>query len=91
VLCLSTLTNNSTSASFVHLVKNQTPSNHNHCQVLAQYNNTMGVARGTLGPWSPKYIISIIYKVYKKVVLRLSEHGDVIETQTIMTYLCDNS
>jgi len=47
----------------------------------------MGVPRRSLGPWSPKYIISIIFlphfQVYKKVVLQLIEHGDVIEAQTI--------
>jgi len=36
-----------------------------------------------------KYVISIIFlpfcQIYKKVVLRLSEHGDIIETQTIIT------
>ena len=38
------------------------------------------------GAWSPNYINSMcppFYQFYKKVVLRLSEHGDVIETQTI--------
>jgi len=28
-------------------------------------------------------------KYHFKVVLRLSEHGDVMETQTITLYLCD--
>jgi len=58
-----------------------------------QLHNTTGVAKGTLGPWSPKYIISIIrlsfWQCYRNVVLRLNEHGDVIETQTIILYLCD--
>jgi len=35
----------------------------------------MGVARRSLGPWSPKHIIFMIYQFYKKDVLRLSEHG----------------
>jgi len=43
----------------------------------------LGVARGA---WSPNYINSIMCppfcQSYKKVVLRLSEHGDAIETQT---------
>jgi len=46
----------------------------------------LGVARGEFGPWSSIYFISIIRKFsqfYEKVVLRLSEHGDVIETHTI--------
>jgi len=46
----------------------------------------MGVVRGALGPWFPKYIISIIClplgHFYQKVVLRLSEHGDVIKYET---------
>jgi len=32
----------------------------NYCEVLAQCYATMGVIRGTLGPCSPKYIISMI-------------------------------
>jgi len=41
----------------------------------------------TLDLWSSKYINSTMWppfcQLYKKVVLRLSEHGDVIETQAI--------
>ena len=52
---------------------------------------TVGVARGGTWPWSPKYINSIMCppfcQFFKKVVLRLSEHGDTIETQTIMVCL----
>jgi len=51
------------------------------------YTTTMGAPRGALGPWSPNYFNSIcnppFCQFYKKVVLRLSEHGDVIETLTI--------
>jgi len=45
----------------------------------------MGLARGALGSWFPKYIIFIIClpfsQFYKKGVLQLSEH-DVIKAQT---------
>ena len=50
----------------------------------------MGVAKG---PWSPNYVNSIMcphFANFEKryygstvTVLRLSEHGDVIETQTV--------
>ena len=45
----------------------------------------MGRRQGV--PWLPNYINSIMYPSFcqfsEKVVLRLSAHGDVIETQTI--------
>ena len=48
---------------------------------------TTSVAREAHGPWLPKYIISVLCppcrQFYKKVVVRLSEHGDVIQTQTL--------
>ena len=63
----------------------------NTSTVLCNCHNTIGVARGALGPWSPKYIISIIClpfcQFHKKVVMPLNEHGDVIKTQTILWYL----
>jgi len=46
----------------------------------------MGVVRPG-GPWPPQYISSIMCPPFcqfcEKVVLRLSEHGDVIETKTV--------
>ena len=54
------------------------------CVYYCCFTTTMGTARG---PWSPNYINSIMCppfcQFYKKVVLRVSEHGDVIQTQTI--------
>jgi len=54
--------------------------------VLCHFQNTRGVDRGVLGPWSAKYIISMIYlpfrQCYKNVGLRMSEHGYVI-TQSL--------
>jgi len=48
-----------------------------------------GHSQGRLGPWSQKYFMSIISlpfcQIYKKVVLRLSGHGDVIETEEYRT------
>ena len=53
----------------------------------------MGVAKGALGPCFPKYIMSTIClpfcQFYKKVILPLREHGDVIDTQRILLYLCE--
>jgi len=53
----------------------------------------MGVARGALGPWSPKDIVSMIClpfcQFYKEVILCLSEHGDIIKAQKIILCLCD--
>jgi len=55
-----------------------------HYQLLYQHH---GRNQRAFGPLSLKYSNSIIYlpfcQFYKKVVLRLSEHGDAIETQTI--------
>jgi len=41
------------------------------------------------GSVGSKYNNSIICQFYRKVVLRLSEHGDVIETQPRVLYLYD--
>jgi len=53
----------------------------------------MGVGREAHGQWYPKYINSVIClqfcQSYKKVLLRLSEHGDILEKQTMILYLCD--
>ena len=51
---------------------------------------TMGVARGGTWAWSPKYINSMcppFCQFFKKVVVRLSGHGDAIKTQTMMVCL----
>jgi len=50
----------------------------------------MGVAKGVLGPWSPYLIFILHCQLCKRVMLLLSEHGDVVmETQTecLATYL----
>jgi len=60
-----------------------------HIKCSAKYSTTVSVAilpnmdvgRGALGPICPPFC-----QFYKKVVLRLSEHGDVIETQTLKVY-----
>jgi len=50
------------------------------------YTTTVSVARGHLGRpqniYFPKFF-SPLRQFYMKVILRLSEHGDVIEMQTI--------
>jgi len=52
----------------------------------------MGVTREALGRWSPKYSIlfhNIFPILQKRRAVVEYEHGDVVETQTILLYLCD--
>ena len=53
------------------------------CKHYSCYTTTMGVARCQF------HNVPQFDHFYKKVVLRLGEHGDVIETQTIHLISCE--